>query len=189
MIWATVSSRSCFCWLYRASPSLATKKYNQSDFGVDHLVMSMRRVFSCVFGRGYLLWPVHFLCKTLSLCPASFLIPRPNLPVTPGVSWLPSFAFQSPIMKRTSFWVLVLKGLVGLHRTVQLQLLQHYSLGHRLGLWWYWMVCLGNEQRSFCRFLDCIQVLLFGLFCWPWWLLHFFWGIPALSSRYNGHLS
>ena len=32
------------------------------------------------------------------------------------------------------FWVLVLKGLVGLHRTVQLQLLQHYWLGHRLGL-------------------------------------------------------
>ena len=28
--------------------------------------------------------------------------------------------------------MLVLKGLVGLHRTVQLQLLQHYWLGHRL---------------------------------------------------------
>ena len=28
-------------------------------------------------------------------------------------------------MKRISLWVLVLKGLVGLHRTVQLQLLQH----------------------------------------------------------------
>ena len=27
---------------------------------------------------------------------------RPNLPVTPGVSWLSTFAFQSPIMKRTS---------------------------------------------------------------------------------------
>ena len=25
MIWATVSSQSCFCWLYRASPSLAAK--------------------------------------------------------------------------------------------------------------------------------------------------------------------
>ena len=25
MTWATVSSRSCFCWLYTASPSLATK--------------------------------------------------------------------------------------------------------------------------------------------------------------------
>ena len=35
-------------------------------------------------------------------------------------------------MKRTSFfWMLVLEGLVGLHRNVQLQLLQHYSLGHR----------------------------------------------------------
>ena len=53
----------------------------------------------------------------------------------------------------------------------------------------HWMVCLGNEQRSFCRFWDCIQVLHFRLFCWPWWPLHFFWGIPARSSRYNGHLS
>ena len=25
LIWATVSSRSCFCWLYRASPSLPAK--------------------------------------------------------------------------------------------------------------------------------------------------------------------
>ena len=36
-------------------------------------------------------------------------------------------------MKRTSFGVLVLEDLVGLHRTIQLQLLQHYWLGHRLG--------------------------------------------------------
>ena len=28
--------------------------------------------------------------------------------------------------------MLLLKGLVGLHRTIQLQLLQHYWLGHRL---------------------------------------------------------
>ena len=32
---------------------------------------------------------------------------------------------------------------------MQLQLLQRYCSGHRLGLQWYWMVCLGNEQRSF----------------------------------------
>ena len=30
--------------------------------------------------------------------------------------------------------MLVLKGLVGLHRTVQLQLLQRYWSGHRLGI-------------------------------------------------------
>ena len=29
--------------------------------------------------------------------------------------------------------MLVLKGLVGIHRIVQLKLLQHYWLGHRLG--------------------------------------------------------
>ena len=43
--------------------------------------------------------------NSISLCPASFRIPRPNLPVTPGVSWLPTFAFQSPIMKRVRLGV------------------------------------------------------------------------------------
>ena len=44
------------------------------------------------------------------------------------------------------FGVLVLEGLVGLHRPIQLQLLQHYCLGHRLDLLRSLMVCLGNEQ-------------------------------------------
>ena len=60
--------------------------------------------------------------------------------------------------------MLVLEGLVGLHRTIQLQFLQHYWFGHRLGLLWYWMVCLGNEQRSFCYFWDCTWVLHFRLY-------------------------
>ena len=37
-------------------------------------------------------------------------------------------------MKRTSLLDVSSKRSVGLHRTVQLQLLQHYWLGHRLGL-------------------------------------------------------
>ena len=41
--------------------------------------------------------------NSINLCPASFCTPKPNLPVTPGVSRLPTFAFQSPITKRTSF--------------------------------------------------------------------------------------
>ena len=188
MIWATVSSWSCFCWLYTASPFLAAKN-------IINLI-SVLTIWWCpcveaslvLLEEGVCYDQCILLAKLYYLFPASFRIPRPNLPVTPGVSWLPTFAFQSPIMKRTSF-LSVLKGLVGLHRTVQHQLLQRYRLGYRLGLLWYWMVCLGNEQRWFCRFWDCIQVLHFGLFCWPWWLLHFFWGIPACSSRYNGHLS
>ena len=67
--------------------------------------------------------------------------------------------------------MLVLEGLAGLHRTIQLKHLQHYWLGHRLGLLWYWMVCLGNKPRSFCHFWDCTQVLHFRLFCCLWGLL------------------
>ena len=37
--------------------------------------------------------------NSISLCPASFYTPRTNLPVTPGISWLPTFTFQSLIMK------------------------------------------------------------------------------------------
>ena len=146
MIWSTVSSRSCFCWLYRASSSLAAENI------INLILVSTIWWYPCVESSLVLLEESVFAMtsvfswqNSVSLCPASFCTPRPKLPVIPGISWLPPFAFQSPIMKRTSFWVLVLKGLVGLHRTVQL--LKHYWLGHRLGLLWYWMVFLGNEQR------------------------------------------
>ncbi|MES6277606.1 hypothetical protein U6M29_12350, partial [Cutibacterium acnes] len=58
--------------------------------------------------------------------PASLYSPRPNLPVILAISLLPTFAFQSSIIKRTPFLLLLLLfigGVVGLHRTVQLQLL------------------------------------------------------------------
>ena len=155
MIWATVSSRSYFIWLYRA-PSLAAKN-------IINLIL-MSTILLCCWKKLFAMTSAFSWPNSISLCPASFCTPRTNLPVTPGVSWLPTFAFQSPIMKRTSCCVLVLKGLIDLRKTVQLQLLQHYWLGHRLGLLWYWMVCLGNKQRSFCLFWDCIQVLHFRLF-------------------------
>ena len=50
MIWAIVSSRSCSFWLYKTSLSLT--EYNQSDFGFEHLVMSMCRVISCAVENG-----------------------------------------------------------------------------------------------------------------------------------------
>ena len=114
--------------------------------------MSMCRVFSCVVGRGCLLWPVCSWQNSNSLGPAPFHIPRPNLPVTPGVSWLPTFAFQSPVAKGHIILVLVLEGVVDLHRTIQFQLLEHQWVGHRFGLLWCWMVCLRNKPRSFYHF-------------------------------------
>ena len=86
------------------------------------------RLISCVVGRGYLLtsasswlnsfilfyfifivvvfaiyWHESAWLNSFSLCTASFCTPRPNLPATPGISWLPTFAFQSLMMKKTSF--------------------------------------------------------------------------------------
>ena len=66
-------------------------------FWYYNLMRSMCRAVFYVVGREHLLWPLCSFWKTLSLCPASFCSPRPNLPVNPGVSWLPTFAFQSPM--------------------------------------------------------------------------------------------
>ena len=104
MIWATVSSPSCFCWLYRASPTLAAKNTIN--------LISVLGIWWCpclesslvLLEEGVCYDQCVLLANFISLWPASFCTPRPNLPVTPGVSWLPMFVFQSPVMKRTSFW-------------------------------------------------------------------------------------
>ena len=61
--WATVSSWSCFCWLYRASPSLPVK--NITSLILLLTIWWCPHVFSCAVGRGSLLWPVRSLGKTL----------------------------------------------------------------------------------------------------------------------------
>ena len=57
----------------------------------------------CCWKRVFAVTSVFSSQNSISLCPGSFCTPRPNFPVTPGVSWLPTFAFQSPTMNRTSF--------------------------------------------------------------------------------------
>ena len=250
MIWATVSSQSCFCWLYRASPSFTAKN-------IINLILVLT-IWWCPCADSSLVLVEEGICYDQCVLLAKLYLPLPcftdfsggsdskasaynagdqaSIPGSgrsPGegnanpllfFSWISlrqrnlvgyspgsrkesdmPEQFHSPFFscfilnskakfacysrcfltsffcipvpyneKDILFWVLVLKGLIGLHRTVQLQLLQHYWSGNRLGLPWYWMVCLGNEQRSFCHFWVCIEVLHFKLFCWLWWLLHFF---------------
>ena len=130
--------------------------------------MSMCRVFSCVVGRECLLWPVCSPGKTLLAFALLHSVFQGQICLLLQMFLDFLLLHSSPLSwKGHLFWVLVLKGLVSLHRTIQLQLLQHYWLRHRLGLPWYSMVCTGNEHRSFCHFWDCIQVRHFGLFCWP----------------------
>ena len=98
--------------------------------------MSMWRVVSCVVGTGHLLWPVRSLGKTLL---AFSLYSKAKFACYSRSFLIPTFAFQSAIMKMTfvcvSVCVLVLEGLVGLQRTVRLQLHWLQWLGHRLGQW------------------------------------------------------
>ena len=117
--------------------------------------MSMWRVFSCVIGRGCLLWPVHFLGKTLLAFALLHSIFQCQICLLLQVFLDFLLLHSSPLWWKGNIWgVLVLKVLVGLHRTVQLQLLQHYWLGHRLGLLWYWMAGLGNKYCILESFVD-----------------------------------
>ena len=110
------------------------KEYTQSDFNVDHLMMFMCRVFSCVVGRGCLLWPVCSLGKILLFTLLhSILQGQICLLFQVFLDFL--LLHSSPLeWKGQLYWVLVRKGLESLHKTIQRQLLQHYWLGHRLEL-------------------------------------------------------
>jgi len=114
--------------------------------------MSICRVFSCIVGRECLLWPVCSLGKILSLCPAPFCTPRQSC-LLPQVSLTSYFCIPFPYNEKDIFFGCYSRKSSSSHPTFQLQLLQHYWFGHILGLFWYWMVCLGNGQRSFCWFL------------------------------------
>ena len=122
-------------------------------------LMSMCRVVSFVVGRRCLLWSESFLGKYL-LALACFILYYKELALYSRYLLTSSFAFQYPMTKRISFLVLVLEDLVVLHRTIQLRL---QWLGRRIGLLGYWIVCLGNKQRSLYHFGDCRQVLHFEL--------------------------
>ena len=52
--------------------------------------------------------------NSVSLWSASFCTPRPNFPVTPGISWPPTLHSSPLEWKPHPFWALVLEGLVGL---------------------------------------------------------------------------
>ena len=84
MIRATVSSRSCFCWLFRASLSLAAKN-------ISNLISVMTiwwclcvESFLCCWKRVFSMISAFSWQNSVSRCPASCYTPRPNLPVTSG---------------------------------------------------------------------------------------------------------
>ena len=120
MIWATVSFWSCFCWLYRVSPSSAAKNIINL-ISVLTIWWCSCGVISCVVGRGFLLWPVHSPGKTLLAFALLHFVLRGQTCLLLLVS-LDFLLLHSSLLwwKGQLFLVLVLASLVGLHRTIQL---------------------------------------------------------------------
>ena len=146
MIGATISSRSCFYWLYRASPSSTVKNITnlislltiwwfpclESSLVFEKRVFAVTNVFS----------PQN----AVSLYPAWSSIPRPNVPLTPGVSWLPYFCFPVPYDEKNVFFCVSSRRCCNSLQNRWIQLLWHQWLRHRLGLLRCWMICLGNKH-------------------------------------------
>ena len=147
MIWATVSSQSYFCWLCRVSPSLAAKN-------IINLIYVLT-IWWCPCVESSLVLLLESVCydqcillaKLLAFALLHFVLQGQTcLLLQVSLDFL--LLYSNPLWwKGHLFLVLVLEGLIGLHRTGQLKLLQHQWLGHRLGLLWCWVVCLGNKLR------------------------------------------
>ena len=136
MIWAAVSSRSCFCWLYRASPALAAKN-------IINLI-SVLCIWWCPCVELSLVLLEEsvgydqcvLLAKLLAFTLLHFVLQGQTcLLLQVSLDFL-LLHFNPLWWKEHLFLMLVLEGLADLHRTVQLQFLQHYWSGHRLGLLW-----------------------------------------------------
>ena len=125
IIWAAVSSQSCFCWMYRASPSSAAKN-------IINLILVLTIWWGpCVESSLVLLeegvcyeqWII--LAKLLAFALIHFVLQGQTCLLLQVSSDFLLFHSSPLRWKEHLFMVLVLEGLVGLHRAIQLQLLWH----------------------------------------------------------------
>ena len=103
---------------------LHLQRIYQFDFGIDHLVMSIYRVISFVVEGGGWLWPVCSLGRTL----LAFALLHSKAKLACYSRYLLTFYFRIPVPydeKDILLCVLSSRSLVGLQKTVQLQLLWH----------------------------------------------------------------
>ena len=164
MIWAIVSSWSCFCWLCRASPSLAAKNIIS--------LTSVLTIWCCpCVELSYVLFERVFANTSASLGKALLAFALLHFVLQGQICLLLQVSLDFLLLRPSPLWwkghlflVFVLEDLVGLHKLFNFSFFGISGWGIHLGLLWHWMTCLGNKQRSFCHFWDCNQVLHFGLF-------------------------
>ena len=118
MIWATVSSWSCFCWLYRASPTLAAKNIINLIFLLTIWWCPCVESSLVFLEEGVYYDQCILLTKLLAFALLhSVLQGQICLLIQVSLDFL--FLRSSPLWwKGHLFWVFVLGGLIGLHRTI-----------------------------------------------------------------------
>ena len=136
--------------------------------------MSMCRVFSYIVGRGYFLWPVHSLGKTLLAFALLHFALQGQICLLFQVS--PDFLLlhSSPLWWKDIFF--------GVSSRRSCRSSQNCSTSASLALVfgaYTWITVILNGlpwkwTEIILSFWDCTQVQHFKLFCWLWGLLHFF---------------
>ena len=135
MIWATVSSWSCFCWLYRASLSSAAKNTINLTLGLTICWCPCVELSIVLLEKDVCY--VCFLDKTLLAFALLHFVLQGQTCLLFQVSLDFLLLHSNPLWWTGHlFLVLFLEGLVDIHRISKLQLLQHQWLGHRLELLW-----------------------------------------------------
>ena len=177
MIWAKVGSRFfcfCFCFFCLFVCFLLTiyifsifdyKDYNQFDFSVDHLVIFLCTVITCVVGKGCLQWPMCSLDKILLTFALLHCVPQGKLACYSRYLLTTHFCNQIHYDERSIFCVCVCVSSRRCCRSVFI-----------LGWLCYWIICLGKEPGSFCHFCDWTQVQALIICCWtmsnlPWFMV------------------
>ena len=124
LIWATVSFQSCLCWLYRASPSMAAKN-------IINLILVLT-IWWCPYVESSLVLLEEGVCydqcvllgKLLVFALFHFVLQgQICLLLQVPLDFL--FLHSSPLWWKGHIFLVLVLGVVGLHRTIQLQLLQH----------------------------------------------------------------
>ena len=114
-----------FCWLYRTSPSLAAKNIINLILVLTIWWCPCVESFLVLLEEGVCYYQCVLLAKLCWPLPCFILYSKAKFARYFRYLLTSYFCIPVPYNERTSF-LGVLEGLIGLHRTVQLQLLQHY---------------------------------------------------------------
>ena len=169
MIWATVSSRTCFCWPYRASPSLAAKNITN--------LISVLTIWwhPCVesslvlLEEGVCYDQCILLGKLLAFALLHFVL-QGQICLLLQVSLDFLLLHSSPIWwKGHLFLMLVLEGLVGIIEPFDFSFfgIRGWDIDlYYSNIEWFALEMNQDHFWDFLSFCDCTQVLHFRLFYW-----------------------